>query len=137
MMSPQPDIVAIINSTPDVVDLLRVSLERAGLIVVTAFTHDIRDGIVDADAFISQHDPKVIVYDIAAPFEANWNLFQHLRQRPYMTGRFFVLTSTNRRHVEQLAGPDQHVYEVVGKPMDLDVIVQAVREALKARPTRH
>jgi CheY-like chemotaxis protein len=136
-MPGQPPVVAIINTTPDVVDLLRITLERAGMVVVSVMTHEIRDGVVNLEAFVTQHQPKVIVYDIAAPYEPNWNLFRHVRQLPYMAHRFFVLTSTNSRHVEQLVGPDYQVYEVVGKPIDLDQIVQAVREALKARPTRH
>ena len=40
-----------------------------------------------------------------------------MRKRPV------VLTSVNPRHVEHLAGRHERVYEVVGKPLDLDEIV--------------
>jgi DNA-binding NtrC family response regulator len=132
-----PEVVAIINTSRDIVDMLRITLQYAGVVVVSALTNEIRDGEVNLEAFIRQHEPKVIVYDVAPPYEANWLLFQHMRQMPVMAGRYFVLTSTNKRHLEALAGPDMHIYEIVGKPVDLDAIVQAVREALKARPTRH
>jgi CheY-like chemotaxis protein len=135
-MSPKPNVVAVINSTPDVVDMLRLALERGGFVAVTAMTHDIRDGVVDLEAFSSQHDPKVIVYDIAPPYDGNWQLFQHIRQMPFMKDRFFVLTSVNKRHVQQVAGSDHQIFEIIGKPMDLDEIIGAVRQATKARPTR-
>ena len=135
-MPARPDVVAVINTSPDVVDLLRISLERAGIVVVTAFTHEVRDGHVNLEAFITQHQPKVVVYDLAPPYDANWQLFQHTRHLPFMSDRFFVLTSTNAQHVERISGTDHRIYEIVGKPLDLDVIVQAVREAAKARPTR-
>ena len=35
-----------------------------------------------------------------------------------------------------LASRDERIYEVVGRPVDLDEIVNAVKEALKARATR-
>jgi len=69
---------------PDIVDMLRLAIEHAGFVVVSAF----------------------------------------------------VLTSTNPKHATELAGRDHHVYEVVGKPVDLDEIVRAVKEASRARPTR-
>jgi hypothetical protein len=47
-----------------------------------------------------------------------------------------VLTSTNAKHVERLAGPQHHIYEIVGKPFDLGQLVQAVKEATRSRPTR-
>jgi DNA-binding NtrC family response regulator len=129
-------VVGVINSTDDVVDMLRLAFEHAGMTVVSALTPEIRQGHVDVERFVTQHDPRVIVYDIAPPYDANWNLFQHMAAMPAMAGRQFVITSTNARHVESLAGPQQHVYEIVGKPFDLDQIVQATREALKVRPSR-
>jgi CheY-like chemotaxis protein len=134
-MQPGP-VVAVINSTPDVVDMLRLTLEQAGFVVVTSLTFEIRDGRVEIERFIEQHQPRVIVYDVAPPYQANWQLFQHLASMPVMEGRQFVVTSTNAKHVEGLAGPQQHIYEIVGKPMDLGQLVQAVKEAARARPTR-
>jgi DNA-binding NtrC family response regulator len=135
-MSQPPDVVAVINSTTDIVDMLRTALEQAGLVVVSALTPEIRDGHVDLDQLMRQHDPKVVVYDISPPYEPNWNLFQHVASMPMMKGRQFVVTSTNARHVERLASPQEHIYEVVGKADDLGRIVQATREALRSRPTR-
>ena len=129
----KPPVVAVINSTEDIIDLLRLSIEQAGFVVVTAMTGEVRDGELDVDRFIRQHDPRVIVYDVAPPYGANWNLFQHVAGLEVMKGRQFVITSTNARHVEALAPPQQHVYEIVGKPEDLGRVVHAVKEASRAR----
>ena len=133
-MPVRPDVVAVLNTSPDVVDLLRLSLERAGIIVVSALTYEIREGTVNLQAFIEQHQPKAIVYDIAPPYDANWQLFQHTQRMPFMADRYFVLTATHKQQVARYAGAGQRIYEIIGKPFDLDEIVQAVREALKARP---
>jgi DNA-binding NtrC family response regulator len=134
--SEPPVVAAIFNTSPDIVDVMRRAFEPAGVVTVTAFTHQIRDGIIDADAFLKQHDPKVVVYDIAPPYEENWRLFKHISSMPAMEGRQVVLTSVNAKHVEELAGNHEKVYEVVGKPLDIDRIVRAVKEAARARPTR-
>jgi DNA-binding response OmpR family regulator len=129
-------VVAVINSTPDIVDLLRLAIEREGFVVVTGLTFEIREGKMDLERFITQHQPTVIVYDIAPPYDANWKLFEHVAAMPCMQGRQFVLTSTNRAHVERIAGPQQHIHEVVGKPFDLGEIVTAVKQATRVRPSR-
>jgi DNA-binding response OmpR family regulator len=125
--------VAVINTSPDVVEMLRLVLQQAGFVVVTAMTHDIRDGVTDLETFVRQHEPRVVVYDIAPPYDANWMLFEHIRAMDVMQGRTFVITTTNTRHVEKLAGRDYRIYEVVGKPFDLDQVVQATREASRSR----
>jgi CheY-like chemotaxis protein len=132
----RPPVALVINSSPDVVDMLRVALERAGIVVVSTFTHLVRDGEVDLERFVEQHEPGVVVYDIAPPYDANFQLFEHLRRMPVRAGRQFVVTSTNSRHVEKLFASSTPVYEVMGKPYDIDQIVSAAREAMRAKPTR-
>ena len=74
-----PDVVAVINTSPDTVEMLRTTLEHAGFLVITGYTFDIRDGRLDIDAFVSKHQPRVVVYDVAPPYDQNWRLFQHVR----------------------------------------------------------
>jgi CheY-like chemotaxis protein len=127
-MSLNEHVVAIFNTSEDTTELLRIVFENAGFVVVTAFTNQLRDGKVELEAFMRQHQPRVIVYDIAIPYEQNWRLFEHIRETPACAGVSFVVTTTTIRHVQQLAGR-QEGHEIVGKPYDLDVIVGAVRQA--------
>jgi CheY-like chemotaxis protein len=133
---PRPDVVAVINTSPDVVDMLRFAFQPAGIVIVGAFTYDIRDGRIDIEAFMRQHSPRVILYDVAPPYETNWQLFQHVRTMPAMQHAQFILTSTNPAAIARLFGAAQRVFEVIGKPYDLDQIILATKEALRARPTR-
>ena len=127
----KPPVVALINSSPDVVDMIRITMEHAGIVLVATMTHEIRDGEVDIETFIRQHQPQVILYDIAPPYEANWLLFQHICSMPELRDRHFILTTTNERHVRGLAGSERHLFEIVGKPYDLDQLTEAVKEALR------
>ena len=128
-------VIGVLNTSPDTVDLLKDALEKAGFLVVTSFTWKIASGELDLESFLATHQPEVIVYDVAPPYEKNWAFLQHLRERVLRAYRF-VLTTPNTAHVERLVGKDEHVYEVVGRADDLGTIVTAVREAVRARPTR-
>jgi CheY-like chemotaxis protein len=121
-----PHVVAIFNTSEDTIDLLRIVFENAGFVVVTAFTNLLRDGQIDLETFMRQHQPRVIVYDIAIPYDHNWRLYEHLRAAPACSGVSFVLTTTNIKHVRQLAGSAE-LHEIVGKPYDLNQIVDAVK----------
>ena len=132
----KPVVAAIFNTSPDLIDLVRHAFEPAGIVVVSLLTHQIREGGVDLKNFLSHHDPDVIVYDIAPPYDANWQLFKHIRSLDSMKDRKVVLTSMNKKHVEHLTGRDQTIYEIVGKPYDLNRLVHAVKEAVRERPTR-
>ncbi len=129
----RPIVAAVVNSSPDIIDILRRAMEPAGIVVVSMLTWEMREGKVDLEGFIRQHDPQVIVYDIAPPYDGNWSFFQHICGLDVMRGRKFVLTSVNADKVQGLTGKHQHVYEIVGKPLDLDEIVRAVKEAAKGR----
>ena len=131
-----PPVVAVINTSDDCIDMLCEVLERAGYVTVSGYSSDIRSGKLDFAAFLAQHRPRVIVYDVAPPYERNYRLFLHVRNMGCSDRCTFVLTSTNAAHVQKLAGADHNVFEVVDKPYDLDLIVAAVREAAQSRPTR-
>ena len=133
---PGPPVVAIINTSDDLVELLKVNIEAAGLVVVTIHVSEIREANFDVDTWLKVHDPRVVVYDVAAPFDRSWRFLEHLRNSPAFAGRRFVLTSPNVARVHEVVKTDETVYEVVGQAEDLHQIVQAVREASKARPTR-
>jgi DNA-binding response OmpR family regulator len=131
---PSPDVVAVVNTNPDVVELLKARIEQAGFVVLVLHIADIRAGL-DIENTMTQHDPKVIVYDVVAPYDRNWRFLQHLRESTSFAGRQFVLTSPNVTNLQKLVRVDEQVYEVLGGD-DIDGIVQAVREASKARPVR-
>jgi DNA-binding NtrC family response regulator len=133
-MRDKPPVVAVINSSYELVELLKVSLEQAGLLVVTLLSHQIRDGSVNLDAFMRVHNPEVIVYDIAPPYASDWALLEHIRSFDALQRCRYVLTSPNVAQVRALVGRDERVYEIIGKPHDIGEFVGAVLQAVNARP---
>lgn len=126
-------VIAVVNSSEDTVEMLRSCLEQHGFsAVVTAHIHDFKTGQSDFPAFIEQHDPGVIVYDISLPYEKNWTFLRLLLDTETMRGRKVVLTTTNKQRLEELVGPTGAL-EIVGKPYDLELIIGAVRKAVGGR----
>jgi len=132
-MTTERAVVAVFNTSEDTTDMLRTALERAGHTVVTAFTHALRDGKTDLEALMRQHRPRVVVYDIALPYESNWRLCEHIRSSPACEGVAFVLTTTNVSQVAGIVGRHEQILEIVGKPYDLGLLVERVNNAIRAR----
>jgi chemosensory pili system protein ChpA (sensor histidine kinase/response regulator) len=123
-------VVAVINTSPDTVDLLRLAFEYEGFVAVSAMTFEIRDGKVVLDEFLGQHKPDVAIYDVALPYQANWQLLQHLRTTTRLREVPIIITTTNAAHVRPFAGAEP-VYEIVGKPYDLEQLIATAREAIQ------
>jgi CheY-like chemotaxis protein len=130
-METKPPVVAIVNTSPDTVEMLRIMLEHNGFVVVSTYTHEIREGRADIEQLTRQYDPKVVIYDIAPPYDKNWREFVIACSMPaFKNVKGFIVTTTNVRHVKEVAGKDQEVYEVVGKPYDLQQIVDAAKKTI-------
>jgi DNA-binding NtrC family response regulator len=130
-----PQVVAILNSNDDLVEMMRMLIERAGFTTVRGHIDEVRKGKLDLVNFVRQHNPSVIVYDLVPPYERSWNYLMALRNSETMKGRPFVITSVNADRAQEAIGDTEFVYEVIGKPLDLDRIVQAVKEASRVRAT--
>jgi len=126
----RPPVVAILNTNDDTVEMLRIMLESEGMVAVSAHLDEIRRGQFDFGGFIEEHDPRVIIYDIAPPYDRSWMFYKHMKAA-VGEGRRFVVTSTNPPRVQQIAGTDEPVLEIIGKPYDISLIVDAVKKGLE------
>ena len=122
-------VIAVFNSNDDVVELLRMVLEQAGFVVVSGHVDAIRRGEQRLSDFVDEHDPQVILYDLVPPYDRSWRFLEHVRDSPSMRGRRFIITSTNAARAKEIIGTAEHVYEIIGKPYDIDEIVNATKRA--------
>ena len=129
-MADRPRIVAIFNTNPEVLDLVREALEESGFATVVAHIDDLKRGRIDMIQFVEEHQPDAVVYDVAPPYDTNWTFLRLMRNSKVMQTRAFVVTTTNKRALDELIGPSD-VVELLCKPYDLEQIVQAVLAALE------
>ena len=122
--------VAVFNSSEDTVELLRYTFEEAGFQTVAGHVPDIKRGQLDFLAFIEQHDPVAVVIDISMPYAENWKFVRLLRDLGVMQTRAVVLTTTNKRALDEMVGATDTI-EIVGKPYEPANILDAVLKALE------
>jgi CheY-like chemotaxis protein len=121
-------VVAVFNSSDDTVEMLRLLFEHEGFQTVAGHVPDIKRGRTDLLAFVEQHRPDVIVYDVAPPLEQNWTFLRLVQNAEALKGCGWVITTTNKEGLEELVGKTA-AFELLGKPADLERIVEAVRKA--------
>ncbi|MCP3139177.1 response regulator [Pyxidicoccus xibeiensis] len=126
--------VLILNGNEDLLDVLSELLRAEGLAAVCVRIPDIERGREDFRQLVQEYDPSVIVFDVSVPFGRNWATFQELSGRPEVTGRPFVLTTTNREGAREYTGAD--VIELLLKPYDIGQFLGAVKEALSHAPSK-
>jgi CheY-like chemotaxis protein len=124
--------VAVVNSNDDLVAVLTETLEREGFSVVTAHVRDFRPGgRRDFSAFLNTHNPAVVIFDIAIPYEENWALLQTLRDLPESNRTSFVVTTVNRRVLTARVGPNEAIELQGGHADDLDPLMDVIRPVVR------
>ena len=120
--------ILVVEDDHDSSELTRTLLETAGADVV------VRDNARDALALIEQDAIGILVADIGLAHEDGLWLIQQVRSRQSSRERLPAIALTafatpRDRHDILAAGYDAHV----PKPLDLDVLLQRIREITQAR----
>jgi DNA-binding response OmpR family regulator len=115
--------VLILDDSSDILELLSMHLGSCGFDVSTGRVSAIRTGEIDGPRLIGAISPDVIVFDVAWPYEANWQLAADLHDSAAVRIPF-VLTTTNARAARRLIGRD--LIELVEKPYDLDTLCDVI-----------
>jgi CheY-like chemotaxis protein len=132
---PSRQVVALFNSNQDTVELVARMLNVVGHFCLdTCHFADLKTGNVDFSAYLTTHNPTVVIIDISPPYDENWAFFKTMRDSKAMEGRGVVLTTTNKMRLDEFVRKDSTAIEIVGKPYDFKSIVKAIEAAVRRPP---
>jgi DNA-binding response OmpR family regulator len=128
--APPPPTLAVFNASEDTVAFVSLFFEGLGYRVVTQSwpAYDPLRAEV-ADAFLSQYQADVVIFDVSLPYSENWQHFLQFKKVLDQRKIAIVLTTTNKHALTEMTGTT-NALEIVGKPYDLEQLAAAVRDAM-------
>lgn len=130
------DTVALLHVTPGLVEGLRTACAAAGFLVTAAHLDDLATGHVDPETFLREHNPLVVVIDLAPPYAAALERLRGISRLPAAQGRQLVATATDPAIVAGSLDGEGRLIDVVGQHDDFGPLMLAIKEATRARPSR-
>jgi len=114
--------ILVVDDEPNIVELLRLYLERDGFAVIAA-----RDG-EEALALAARHDPDLVVLDLMLPGRGGFEVCRELRRR----GDVPILMLTARSEdVDAIVGLELGADDYVTKPFNPRALVARVKAILR------
>ena len=129
--------VAMFDASDDTIAMMRALLTEAGAsqsLIHCSFV-DLKREITDFRKYLVAHNPEVVIFDISPPYDENWTFFTIVRDSAAMQGRGVVLTTTSKKHLDELIGEDSHALEVTSTLMDRALILQEIKAATRVART--
>lgn len=123
-------LVAVINSSQDIVTILQSALAQDGFPSV-ALVSTIAGGASAPLAFLREQQPAAVLYSVSPPYRESWQILQAVRRD--WPGACFVVTTTNVGALRSYVDAADAI-ELIGKPFDLDEITRALRRVLDMPP---
>ena len=122
-------LVLVVEDDPDVLQILRVNLEAAGLDTMLAADGD------TAFRRIEEDHPDAILLDLTLPVMDGWAILAALTSRPDAPP--VVVCSSRRGDVEVERATRLGAFDYVLKPFDPARVVSAARRATGLDPVGH
>ena len=130
----------LLNSQPDTITLLSDWFGALGATVHSSKTLELCHREDEAQALLETIHPDVIIFDLSIPYAQNWQCLQHLIKMGLFGSVPLVLTTTNKRALDQIVGPTD-AFEVIGTPHDLwhlqELVEWRVAGKQSSTSTRH
>jgi len=123
--------VAIFNAHEDTVEMLHVALQHEGFDTIDAPLKEFAQGIDAALAFLREHTPDAVVYDVSLPYERTAAFCCELQEADKK--RAWIITSTNPARTAHDLRSLPEEYELIGKPYDLSHVIAAVHRAVSRK----
>jgi len=108
----------LINSNIDTIELLTDWFTALGAVLHHARGSDLCKNVNEAKQLVQTIKPRVILFDLAVPYDRNWKCLEHLEASAVFDALPVIMTTANRRALEQISGPTE-AFEIMGSPHDL------------------
>ena len=124
-------LAVIVNASVDVLKLIREVLEQSRIKTVFFFAPEVEADSRGFVAFVNEHKPDLILFDVPIPYEDNLRLMARVRDSLSEPQPFLIMT-TSPNAVQTLIDREPALAEgvidiVVGKPFNLDELLEAVQ----------
>jgi DNA-binding NarL/FixJ family response regulator len=124
-------VIAVLNSDDTVLRAFQQVLEAEGFPTITAKVADF-DSADDVAAFLARHRARVVVYDIAQPYDDQWAQFQRVYEASRIHGCQFLVTTTDRTALTRSTYP-VGVDGMMASPVDMADLLRVLRVLLAAQ----
>ncbi len=114
--------VLVVDDEPQVVWMLRFSLEAEGYQTFTA-----RDGRAALEA-LRQHHPRVMLLDVMMPVMDGWGVLEEIRSFPADERPRVVIVSARSSSRDRAKALELGADAFVSKPFNVDDLLQVVHE---------
>jgi len=129
---PGSPVVVVLNSNQDVLRVIHDVLQDEGYAIVTDHIHTFKDGDENLVDFLRKHRPALLLYDLAPPYQENWNFLQLLCRIPEVSSIPMVLTTVNKAALETVVGKTE-AFEILGTHDNLATVVDAINRSLRSQ----
>jgi CheY-like chemotaxis protein len=120
--------LAILNDSQQVLRMLCEWFQNHGHDCTAAAIADMPEAHVEIEKFISSIKPDVVVYDVAIPYASSFDLLEIVRSMPTMKSQRFVVTTPNKKELDNAVGTKTLALEIAGERADLERLLKAVEK---------
>ena len=122
--------ILALNASVELTQMLTEVLQDEGYNASYAYILELKNSTLTVSEVLKTHQPELIIYDIALPYEENWKFFNTLQKITIIKDIKVILTTTDKVVLDALVGPTKTL-EIVGKPFDLNILLRKVKRQLK------